>query len=79
MTRKRIKSFYFLLLPLFFVFNGYRQHYPVVPVMDVLRLLAVYTIASLIIFFLLPAKTKRLATYKKLFLSHYASYYTPGY
>lgn len=53
MTCKRIKSFYFLLLPLFFVFNGYRQHYPVVPVMDVLRLLAVYTIASLIIFFLL--------------------------
>lgn len=53
MTRKKIKSFYFLLLPLFFVFNGYRQHYPVVPVMDVLKLLAVYTIASLIIFFLL--------------------------
>ncbi|MBL7724781.1 MAG: sulfatase-like hydrolase/transferase [Chitinophagaceae bacterium] len=53
MTCKRIKSFYFLLLPLFFVFNGYRQHYPVVPVMDILQLLLVYTFASLIIFFLL--------------------------
>lgn len=53
MTSKRIKSFYFLLLPLFFVFNGYRQHYPVVPVMDVLKLLVVYIIASLVIFFLL--------------------------
>lgn len=53
MALKKIKSFYFLLLPLFFVLNGYRQHYPVVPVIDVLQLLAMYTIASLIIFFLL--------------------------
>ena len=46
----RDKPLYLLLLPLFFVFHGYRENYDFVPVPDALKLTGIYLFTAAILF-----------------------------
>ena len=64
---------YLLLLPLFFVFNGYVENYNFIPVKDALLLLLVYTSASLVVTALLWI------IYRRLFKAALLSWYLMGF